>query len=394
MKPVRLFFIILVLASAFVLTDIAGFKILYYGAILAFLAVKAGNSMVRRGYRVKRILETSRVFAGVGEMNRLLVENQGRVPIAAFLVQDYTDLNISTEQNHPFLLNLPPRGSTVTEYLLYGRKRGKYKIGPTIIRYEDIMGLESHQFQLDTVQEVVVFPNILRIAGMPYKSMQPFGGIKNPYPIFEDPSMITGLKEYQSGDEIKRINWKVSARQGRFFVNNYQPSITSSSWIILNAIAADYPFKNSEFHIERAIETAASLVQELFIKRQELGFVCACRMDGTDTVFRTAIGKGEAHFTTILTALSVMTPARDGRITQALSTSAEWSLSWGTSLYVVTPHLDDESLEKLIRIRESGHSITVINVGPEIRSDLSLWNIGFQSYYAEFAGNLITLMRI
>jgi hypothetical protein len=52
------------------------------------------------------------------------------------------------------------------------------------------------------------------------------------------------------------------------------------------------------------------------------------------------------------------------------------------------------SLFRLINYNSTGHSVTIINIGPEIKKELSLWHIGFQSFYSEMAENVISLNKI
>ena len=223
--------------------------------------------------------------------------------------------------------------------------------------------------------------------------MQPYGLIKNKMPIFDDPSMITGIRDYQLGDEIRRINWKATAKHDKFLVNVLQPTISSSSIIILNMLEDDYEFKNKDYYIERGIEVAASLVQELFILRQEIQFASNCKIDKEENILKTNLAKGEVHFTSILTHLSLMEPAKKLKLYDIIQPNI-LNLSWGISIYILTPKLDELSIYRLIDFKQNGHSVTIINLGPEIKRELSLWNIGFQCFYSEIQGNLIGLMRI
>jgi uncharacterized protein (DUF58 family) len=381
------------LAAAYLFVDLPGAKAALVAVIMLGVTERVFTVLAKKSYRVKRSLDTWRVFTGVPEDNALSVENAGRLPIHALHVIDYTDLNIAPEQSHPAIYPLEPGGKGLLRYQLYGRKRGKYKIGPTSVRYSGPLGYDGFQIEENTLHEVIVFPNLLRIANMPFKSTQPYGAIRNRWPIFEDPSIITGLRDYQQGDEIKRINWKVSAKYDKLYVNNFQPSISSGSMIALDLLEDDYQFKNRDYHVERAVELAASLVQELFVLRQEIGFSTNCRIDREENFLRTGVSKGEAHFTGILTQLSIVDTARK-LLFRDIFDPANSPLPWGTSLYVITPRLDETALFRLIDFQRAGHSVTVINVGPEIRHELSLWTIGFQSFYADFQGNLIHLMRI
>lgn len=393
MKLSRVIFLAILLLVNYFLIDFPGAKIVLYGAIVLLIVNKIVFNQIQKSFVVKRYMETQKIFAGLSENTSVAVANNSSLPIHALIMIDRSDLNISIEPNHYFLFSIDNKGSELISYNLFGRKRGKHTVGPTTIKYTDILGLNSFNIEIDTKKDVIVFPNIYQVSNMHFRSMQPYGVIKNKVPIFDDPTIIIGLKEYQFGDEIKKINWKVSAKYDKLYVNTYQPSISAASLIILDLFDDNYNIRNKDYYIEQAIEVAASLVKELFILRQEVSFACNCRIDNIDSIIKSDNNKGEAHFTSILTDLSSIESNRKILLRDLLDPSI-LNISWGVSVYVIVTHLDDISTYKLIDLYQSGHNITLINVGPEIKKDLSMWNIGFQSFYAEIEGNIINLLRI
>ncbi|OHD61915.1 MAG: hypothetical protein A2014_01720 [Spirochaetes bacterium GWF1_49_6] len=393
MKTGKLVLIGLFLIANFLLVDFPGAKIVLALAIVVILFNYLYTRGVKREMTVRRFMDTEKVFMGLSEDTSLVTSNGFFLPMHALIVTDSADLNISIQQMHYFLFSIDPMGSELASYQLFGRKRGKYHVGPTRVKFSDFMGMNSFTLEYDTVKDIIVFPNIYIVANMPFKSLQPYGSIRNNLRIFEDPTMIVGLKEYQYGDEIKKINWKVSAKYDKLYINTYQPAISAGSVLILNLFENDYNFRNKEYYMEQAIEISASFIRHLFIFRQEIALAVNCRIDRIDTKVISEINKGDAHFTRLLTSLSLMEPAAQTPLQNLLDLSA-LNLKWGTCIYLVTPRLDEASLYKLLEFRRTGHTVTLINLGPEIQKDMSLWNIGFQSFYAEIEGNLINLLRI
>ena len=393
MKRFQLVLIILLLLFHFFLLDFPGAKIALYALIAVIIFNKIFIENIRKNLNIRRFMDTHRVFSGLSELTSLIISNDSPFPVHAIQITDYSDLNISVQQSHQFFFSLKSGENRLESYPIHGRKRGKYIVGPSTVRFNDLINLFSFAQESDTTKEIIVFPTLYNIANMPFKSMQPYGAIKNPMPIFEDPSLISGMREYQFGDEIKNINWKVSARFDKLYVNTHQPSISSASLIMLNLMEDEFQFRNRDYYIEQSISIAASLVKKLFLYKQEVGLISNCRMDKIDSTLFTGINKGEAHFTNILTELAVIEANKKIPFKNLLDPS-ELGLSWGTSLYILTPRLDEVSLFRLVDLYQGSHSITIINTGPEINRELSLWNIGFASYYAEIDGNIIRLIRM
>ncbi len=393
MSIARLVLLLLFLAPHFIFLDFPGAKILVTGIAVVIVVNYLYRRLVEKSFDISRRNETSKIFTTMSEENRLTVTNRSSFPIHAIVVTDHSDMNISFEQYHSFLYSIPPRGENSFDYRIQGRKRGKYRLGPSNVKFTDLLGLFKFDFEVDTIREIVVYPNIYRISQMSYRSMQPLGVIRNKVPIFEDQSTVTGLRDYQVGDEIKRINWKISAKHNKFMVNNYQPSISAGSLIVLNLFDEDYAFKSREYYMERAIETSASILRELYLDKQEVAFATNCRIDENDLFLKTRVNKGEAHFTNILSQMAVLQPTKTLSF-QSLLEPTNLELAWGISLFVVTPRLEEISLFRLINYGLSGHSVTIVNVGPEIQKDLSLWHIGFQSFFSEMQESVISLTKM
>jgi uncharacterized protein (DUF58 family) len=278
------------------------------------------------------------------------------------------------------------------EYTLYGRKRGAYDVGPTKVEFRDLIGLCSFGLETDTSRKVIVLPRIYKITGMSYESLQPQGVIRNPVPIFEDPSIITGAREYEHGDDIKKINWKITARHAKIFINTYQHSISSNSFILLNLFEGDFDFRERDVFVDRAVELCASLAGELYSIRQSFGLASNCMHKGLEKILIRSPEKSESHLVSLLTDLALVGVSRGLKFRNILDHLK--NLRWGLSIYIITAGLDSETLLGLINLRRRGHSITVFNTGPKINRDLSLRHIGFQSFYAQMETDMINLIRI
>ena len=44
---------------------------------------------------------------------------------------------------------------------------------------------------------------------------RPIGDVRMTHKLFEDPTRIAGVREYQYGDPLSRVHWKATARHGR-----------------------------------------------------------------------------------------------------------------------------------------------------------------------------------
>jgi uncharacterized protein (DUF58 family) len=387
----NLFFILILLLN-FIFLDFPAAKIIIYGFIFFtgfnFIYCK----LVEKKITLQRKNPSFSFFSGITEHSLIEVKNPLFFPIHAIMIKDKSDLNISTRQMYAFLISLDKNKSKLVDYPICGRKRGKYFIGPTTANFTDISGIFSFEIEFSTETEVIIFPPIRNFSEFFYKSFQPQGNFKNPLPVYEDVSLMKGIKEYQVGDEIKRINWKISAKHDKILVNTYDYSLSLNSFVVLNLFEEDYNFREKDYYLEMAIEIAASLCNYLNLKKQYVGFITNARKDKIDSIIEFPLAGGASHFLKIIYELAVIQANRGVKLSDILQKVE--GLRWGTSIYLITPKLNEKDIDLLLEIYKMGHPVCIIIVGPKIDRNLNLGEVGFLYLYGEIKENTVKLIKI
>ena len=105
------------------------------------------------------------------------------------------------------------------------------------------------------------------------------------YRIFEDPTRIAGVREYQPGDSLNRINWKATARTGELQSKVFEPSTVVGATILLDFHRKSYPRKHEPYRSEIAVTTAASIANTIYHMNQQIGLISNGR-DASDRIRR------------------------------------------------------------------------------------------------------------
>ena len=115
-------------------------------------------------------------------------------------------------------------GKTVSrEIVIHTQRRGAAFLGSLDATSGDGFGLGSRTetFALENPAMMVVYPKVFPVDSSPLaddlRSMQPSDRGR-----LQDNSLFKGIRDYEAGDSIKNINWRVLARQGQLAVNIYQ----------------------------------------------------------------------------------------------------------------------------------------------------------------------------
>lgn len=101
--------------------------------------------------------------------------------------------------------------------------------------------------------------------------------------LFEDPTRISGVREYLPGDPLHRVHWRATARTGVLHSKMYEPSTITGATVVLEFNQAAYPARFEPFRSELAVTAAASLANAVYEMGQQVGLVTNGR-DAADRI--------------------------------------------------------------------------------------------------------------
>ena len=332
----------------------------------------------------------------------LTVRNRTPLPIHFLTVADRIG-SFAARQPAQFVVGLGPWEERSFSYELEGRERGEFELGPVDLVGTDAFGFFPWRAQLPCHQRVIVYPNIFAL-DLRHKRGLPSGSLKVLNKLYEDVTRYRSLREYQPGDEPKRINWKASARMGALFSMEYVPSIYFPVLVLLNLTANDYPLAQRAHLVERAIEAAASLVFHFVGIGQEVGLASSGligRQSGApapaapaavragapapdDSVARSGqpadsaaprpapgaatytaepVRAGYAHAAHLLEQLARINTAGEGAANFVdIVQRGAVPVANGTRIVVVTPPLSEPQRAALLALRRRGYDVEVFLV--------------------------------
>ena len=256
------------------------------------------------------------------------VKNYSRFPVLSCYVMDETSTLVVYNKGNNIICTLRPHEVKSFSYRILGQERGEFYIGPVRLRFADPLGLFTVVKYAENQGKVIVRPaniplNIELNPGLPQ------GTLKIADPCYEDITMPKAVREYQSGDEMKRINWRTSAKFNQLYTNEYQFTYDVPVFVFVNLARGDYPFEKGTYVGERALEIAAALVT----KAAEHNLNCGFGAYGTDFPFLKP-AKNQTNF--ILDILSTINMV-EGKMEYNPVEKFKAQLPFGTRVFVVGP---------------------------------------------------------
>lgn len=175
-----------------------------------------------------------------------------------------------------------PGERTTTRYSLPTSRRGVQRVGPLSMRTEDPFGLAARRARSDSVASVIVLPRTWPLGPLGATAGDdPEHGVRSFASIHTVDEEFASLREYVSGDDIRRIHWPSTARSGTPVVREFDVPWQRRTTVVVDLRAGSHDDRS----LERTISAAASVV-ELCAARSEL--VRLITTSGLDTGFVTA----------------------------------------------------------------------------------------------------------
>ena len=310
-----------------------------------------------RHIQIRRKDPVLRTYKNQSTAIELEVINMARLPLFNGILTDTTGALDPTSLCR-MRLDMRKRTRKTISYTLRPNERGQWSLGPAKLVIRDILGWEEYTFEQQEKATVIVYPELFPLSYQAYDGY-PLGTIKTKHILHEDPSRYRALREYQQGDELRRINWKASAHAGMLITNVYESSIDVPLLVLLNVSAPAFPLKNQYVYAERCIEYAASLVSSASLLDQSVGCVSTGLLPEDGQPLR--IESGREHRLSIMDSLARITLAEEANY--AIFTEALQRLPYRSRVCYMGPPIIETLLELLLLTRLKGSEFLVYCIG-------------------------------
>lgn len=292
----------------------------------------------------------------------LVVRNKGLLPIPWVTLHESLPPALRTPPSVQQVVALGAGEERRIAYTLEGRRRGLYSVGPLLLRTGDALGLYERALEGGPSGHLVLYPQVVPLPELGLPAGLPFEGRPRPGSLFSDPARPIGVRAYQPGDGVRRIDWKSSARAGELQVRRHEPSIARETLVALAFSRAEYPGRYVFDELERAVVAAASIAADLVGRGQPVG-VCSSGIDplGPGPAATIRPGDGRAHLIDILRLLGRLEAPPSGAILPTLERAAA-DLGWGSTVVLVCAAGGPALIERLLPLRRRGLHLALVLV--------------------------------
>jgi uncharacterized protein (DUF58 family) len=242
-------------AASFVIGRVFGLIELYVVGVGIVIALLVAVMSVQRRLpplNVKRIVSPSMVSVGEPARVDIQLANYGRQASPYLQLWEPVGNNGGAPMQ---LAKLAPGHAASAAYRVPTARRGLIRTGPLRALRRDVLGLTQRTTTLAGTEEVLIVPHTIPL---PFPSVGSSGRLGQHLRMKswgQTGSEFHSLREYQRGDDIRRINWKASARATSLIVRETALEGIRRCTVVLDTRASEY--SGSSF--EQAVIGAASI---------------------------------------------------------------------------------------------------------------------------------------
>lgn len=244
-------------------------------------------------------------------------------------------------------------------------ERGYHPYGPAIITTGDAFGFFTRTAIQRNADHLIVYPRLYSVAELRLPTKHPFGPAVAPNSLYQDPMRTAGVRPWETGDSLRRIHWKATARQQELLSRIYEPSEERVIQIFLNATTMTRHWHGYIPELqERAISVAGSLAALAATERMPVGLISNGALRGSERALRLLPGRNPSQLMHILELLAQVTPFATQPIEDLLVEQAP-HLPWGATIVLVTAVAHDELLATLLDLAAVGRRIVLVTLAEE-----------------------------
>ncbi len=288
-------------------------------ALVAILSVAGYVTALWSGsVRIDRRISSNEANVGDRVHVGIEIENTSRWPITWMLVEDLIPVTdrvrtrpaLTIEGESAAVLKFSGNQKIRLSYNVTAGRRGFFQIGPTVVETGDMFGFHRQYRVLSEPFYLLIYPHVVPLGGYDIASKRPIGDVIMTNRLFEDPTRIAGVRDYQLGDPLNRIHWKKSASTGKLQSKISEPSVLAGATILIDFHVDSFDRKQEPIRSELAVTAAASIAHALMELGQQVGLVS----NGRDAADRIRVEGWVGDHRTRADARSAAQPDRNERL--------------------------------------------------------------------------------
>lgn len=241
------------------------------GAIAYWMQKVIFRKNYAKGVGVKIEFQTKYIEEGGSAFVTEVIENRKYLPLPVVHVSFQTgngiqfetmeNINVTDNTSRRDVFSLLWNQRITRKLKFFGAKRGYYTVKTADVTVYDFLMTDKYYLELPQSTEIYVYPKQISCRRLNLLMQRIWGMMQSNEKLYEDPLRFAGIREYNITDDMKRINWKASAKGQQLMVNVYDSCVASNVYIFLDV--SDKGIWKQEELAEEGIRLTSSLYEKI-----------------------------------------------------------------------------------------------------------------------------------
>jgi len=309
--------------------------------LIGLLPLLAAWYVGRTRYKLActRSLEPQRTQVGATARVVLRLQNLSSLPTGTLLLEDRLPYALGSRPRL-VLERLGRRQASSVAYSVRADVRGRYEIGPLVIRLTDPFGLCELARAFPSVDHLTVTPTVVALPPVRLTGEYTGTGDSRARSVAVHGEDDAATREYRHGDDLRRVHWRSTARVGELMVRREEQPWESRATLVLDIRKHAHKGEGPTASFEWAVSAVASIAVHL----RENGYKLRLVTDLVDISATDA--EGDAAILDHLAEVKLVARADLGRVTEQLRRRSDSGL-----IIAVLGSLSPADAEVVARLR-------------------------------------------
>ena len=262
-------------AALYLAARLTGTSELYMLAMAALVLPLGGFLIVRWGtYRLActRSLHPVRTSVGGRISATVRLRNLGRLETGVLLLED----RLPYQLGPPARFVVPGVSGDDRELLHYEMTagvRGRYTVGPLVVRLSDPFGLAQVTSELAGTSEVIVHPKVEPLPPPSLGGELASASTTRVRHLFSQGDEFYTTRDYRDGDDLRKVHWRSSAKRGQLMIRQEERPWQARALLALDLRRGAHRGQGAQASFERTVSVAASIAVRLGASGYELALL-------------------------------------------------------------------------------------------------------------------------
>ncbi|ACL76061.1 DUF58 domain-containing protein [Ruminiclostridium cellulolyticum] len=360
MRKNRITFIFLFILSIVFLYNFGGFvSYFFFNTFLALLILSIAYTIFIF-VRIKFIQEIDKRVIIKGENVKLVVKisNEDILLYPYVFASFYSSHSALKGENSSQSLSINPKSHKEFIFDMECKFRGEYEVGLREIYIEDFLGLIKLKYKIPEPKKIIVYPKIEHLSNFSILSSGSSDSQSVENGIQDNMNNIKDIREYIDGDSFRKIHWKLTARNDKLMIKNYEGSIDANVNILLDLRKNVYNDEENIIIEDKLIEAVVAVLYFYLSKSIPVNYVY---FSEKLEVFKAST---MMDFEQIYKTLSCVNFDQQVAMPDILRLHSE-SCSNSSDMIVFTSILDIDLYNEMYKSQMANHTVTLIYVSPD-----------------------------